>query len=282
MAISPKPGKSFDTDCGTAHVVPRPILKGTTAPWHNSSLPEYAIPGPIDLAGKVFKRTGGVNDDVGNLETLLPGSLGTNPGPGVLLAAPVPLDDTSHLLGRVHIGDDNRVELVSPASFHEQGNVVDHDDLTTCATGSVIDSSRSLLDQRVDDVFQTPSGSGISKDDGPQHSTVQGTIVVQHLLAEDVDDLTKPLGSDCHDVTGELVVIDDHGAVCGQQLGHRRLAAGNSARQANPNDAGFFVSTWHQDDVFSSDGVNDPPGVVTQSNGVRRHALPDWSMIMVH
>ena len=154
------------------------------------------VPSSVHFVRKVLERTTGVDDDVGDVQTLLAGCLGTNPGPRVLLRTTIPLDDTSHLLGRIDVNHDDRVEFVSSAGFHEQGNVVDHDDLFVRSAGFFVNSPCSLLDQRMDDPFQTSPGRWISEDDGPQRRTVQGTILGEHLLTECLDDLAKSLGSD--------------------------------------------------------------------------------------
>ena len=127
----------------------------------------------------------------------------------------------------------------------------------------------------MNDSLQTSPGNRIGKDDGPQRRTVQGTVAGEHLLTESLDDLAKPLRSGGHDVVGKLVVIDDDGSSLSQQAGNRRLATGDSARQAYPNDAVPVISIWHQAGVFSSFGVADPPGAVMHSSGVSRQALPD-------
>ena len=257
------------------HILPRTVRCELPLRTARFPTPKDVVPSSVHFVRKVLERTTGVDDDVGDVQTLLAGCLGTNPGPRVLLRTTIPLDDTSHLLGRVDVNPDDRVKFVSSASFHEQRNVVNHHDLPVRTTGFFINQSGSLLDQRMNDSLQTSPGNRIGKDDGPQRRTVQGTVAGEHLLTESLDDLAKPLRSGGHDVVGKLVVIDDDGSSLSQQAGNRRLATGDSARQAYPNDAVPVISIWHQAGVFSSFGVADPPGAVMHSSGVSRQALPD-------
>jgi hypothetical protein len=81
------------------------------------------------------------------------------------------------------------------------------------------------------DRLKSLSLRGIGEDAAAEPATVERTAIIEHLGSEGLDDATQCRTPRRHHFVRDLVGVDDGHAAGREELGHRALAAGDTARE---------------------------------------------------
>ena len=85
----------------------------------------------------------------------------------------------------------------------------------------------------MDDRLEIAERRAVGEDDRGEPRAVELAVGAHDLVAEPLDDRGQRLGSGADRIASERVGVQDHGAVCGEQAGDRRLPGADPAGQTD-------------------------------------------------
>jgi len=91
------------------------------------------------------------------------------------------------------------------------------------------------------DGLEIPSRPCVGKDDLTQRAAIQGAVDRYHCITKALADRRQSGRADCHDLSRQLVGIDDDGAELQKPLRHRRFASAYSASESNAQHVGSLL-----------------------------------------
>jgi len=125
--------------------------------------------------------------------------------------------------------DDDGIHALMGAGFKQERHFV-HDDGMRSAFGDT--ANETLLFTRyprMDDALELSKLPSIMEDDRPECMTVDGPVLVQHPLAEYLRDLAPSRLAPPHDVSGQLIGINDDCTAALEHLRHRAFPSRDSS-----------------------------------------------------
>ena len=136
------------------------------------------------------------------------------------------------------VNDEYAIHLVAQWRFDQQR----YDEQLVSAGGCVGLPHRLLADPGVQNAFEALAGAGIGKYDVAHGQPVEAPIAVNDGIAERVADFIERRLTGLDDFACDHIGIDDHGTKFGEPVCNGRLAAGDTASQA---DSQWRVAVVH-------------------------------------
>lgn len=191
------------------------------------------FPEDVGLPQGLLEASRGVDEDVREISSFLVADLGGDASVGLCRVHSPLLDQAGSTRVGGRVRDDDQGKFIACPRFGQQGNVVDDDRARILPLGRLHGLAVAATHLRMHDAVESGPRLRVSEDDATEGFSVQRPVGSEDALAEVLGDRGKPRRAGSDGGAGELIGVDDDGAVLSETSGDHRLTGGDPARQTD-------------------------------------------------